>query len=176
MEAGDMKRQAVARHLSLHDGRDALQVKLSWSQCFSTLQWCGEASTNHMFLFHPVSFCLRVLGAFFERVCVFGICVSVVLFTAVCDTRPLTCLRPALFVVHKPTSQQFAEMHAQKKSPYFWSEERNIPTFKHNERLECQQVFGYVQISQRRPEYFVHVNVNVVTVSSKAYHLHKGSS
>ena len=41
----------------------------------------------------------------------------------------LACLRPALCVVHKPSSRQFAEMHAQKKT------RRNAPTFKHYERL-----------------------------------------
>lgn len=72
-------------------------------------------------------------------------------------------------------SQQFArlgsKMHAQKKSPHFWSQ-GDTQAFKHLERLASQQVFdplktavnglvGILSFSEKgkKMEYFLHVNV-----------------
>lgn len=66
---------------------------------------------------------IQVLGAVFGCAFnAFGICVSTGVFTAVCDTRPLPCLRSALCFAWPTVCKAAVEMHALKKSPHFWWE------------------------------------------------------
>ena len=54
---------------------------------------------------------IQLLGVFFGHVySTFRICISTGVFTAFCNTQPLACLRSALCLVNKPTSQQFAKL------------------------------------------------------------------
>ena len=89
-----------------------------------------------------------VLEAFFGHVySAFGICISIRVFTAVYGLLPVYGLWSALCIamvaVHKPTSQQFANVADPIRR-------RNTATLKNYQRLGYQQLFGYVHTSLRR--------------------------